>query len=161
MEITIATPGLLFPAISLLMLAYTNRFLAISNLIRNLYARYRENNEVTTLRQIRSLKRRVELIKNMQFLGVFSLFLCVLCIFLLFFGEIFIGKIIFGVSLFFFMCSLALSLSEIQLSIDALNILLSEMKEFAQDDTHFKFTFSQIKDIFSDKKELPDTDNPL
>ncbi|MCS7004797.1 MAG: DUF2721 domain-containing protein [Cytophagales bacterium] len=160
MEITITTPGLLFPAISLLMLAYTNRFLAISNLIRNLYARYKENNEVTTLRQIKSLKRRVELIKNMQFLGVFSLFLCVLCIILLFLGEKTFGKIIFGTSLFFFMASLALSMSEIQLSIDALNILLSEMKEFAEEEPQF-FKFHAIKDIFSEKKELPDDDNSM
>jgi hypothetical protein len=132
MEINIATPGLLFPAISLLMLAYTNRFLAISHLIRNLYAKYRENPEKAVFFQINSLHKRLLLIKRMQGLGVFSLLLCVICIFLLFAGELFLGKIVFGIGLLFFIASLIYSLLEIHASIHALNIQLSEMKEFAK-----------------------------
>ena len=40
MEITFNTPALLFPAISLLLLAYTNRYLALANLIRKLHDEY-------------------------------------------------------------------------------------------------------------------------
>lgn len=42
MEISLTTPALLFPAISLLLLAYTNRFLTLAGLIRNLYKLYKE-----------------------------------------------------------------------------------------------------------------------
>jgi hypothetical protein len=96
MEITLTTPALLFPAVSLLLVAYTNRFLALGSRIRNLHAQYKSTPDIILSSQIIILRKRVVLIRNMQFLGVASLFLCVLCMFLLFGGELFIGKIIFG-----------------------------------------------------------------
>jgi hypothetical protein len=125
MEITLTTPSLLFPAISLLLLAYTNRFLAVASLIRHLTAQFREEQTSITYMQIESLRRRVNLIKNMQAVGVFSLFLCVLCMLVLFAGWIGVGKCIFGLSLIALLCSLGISIWEIQLSVRALNLELS------------------------------------
>ncbi len=129
MEITLTTPALLFPAISLLLLAYTNRFLAIATLIRGLHARYREDPQARVMGQLKNLRRRVYLIRNMQFLGVSSLFLCVLCMFLLFYNEVQWAQSLFGVSLGLLMLSLVLSIVEIFISVKALNIQLSDLEE--------------------------------
>lgn len=129
MEITLTTPALLFPAISLLLVAYTNRFLAIGGRIRTLHAQYKENQEDILIGQINSLKKRVILIRNMQALGVASLFSCVLCMFFLFAGNLLLGKIIFGASLFLMLGSLALSFQEITMSVQALHLQLSDMKK--------------------------------
>ncbi len=132
MEFTLTTPALLFPAISLLLLAYTNRFLALASLIRNLHARYREQGEPVLLAQLTTLRNRVDLIRNMQALGVLSLLLCVLCMFLLFEGWIGPGKAVFAVSLILLMLSLALSVREIQISVRALNLQLSDLEQFGR-----------------------------
>ena len=127
-DITLTTPALLFPAISLLLLAYTNRFLTIAGLIRRLHSEYQENPSGMILGQIKNLRTRVALIKNMQSLGISSLFLCVLCMFLLFADEYEAGKWVFGISLVLLLFSLALSIREIQISVNALNIQLSDLE---------------------------------
>ena len=127
-DITLTTPALLFPAISLLLLAYTNRFLTIAGLIRRLHSEYQENPSGMILGQIKNLRTRVVLIKNMQSLGISSLFLCVLCMFLLFADEYEAGKWVFGISLVLLLFSLALSIREIQISVNALNIQLSDLE---------------------------------
>lgn len=129
MEITLTTPALLFPAISLLLVAYTNRFIALGSRIRTLHALHREQPDEVLAGQIGNLKKRVDLIKNMQALGVSGLFSCVLCMFALFWGYLVAGKIIFGLSLLLMMGSLALSLREITISIDALNLELGDMQK--------------------------------
>jgi hypothetical protein len=96
MEITLTTPALLFPAVSLLLVAYTNRFLSLGSRIRSLHDKYKTNPDEVLSGQIVILKKRVVLIRNMQACGVGSLFLCVLCMFLLFGGKLFLGKIIFA-----------------------------------------------------------------
>jgi hypothetical protein len=126
-DITLTTPGLLFSAISLLLLAYTNRFLAIAALIRSLHADYQQNSDKLVLYQIKNLRKRVELIKNMQIWGVVSLFLCVLCMFLIFADRQILGKWVFGVGLLFLLISLAISIREIQISVKALNLHLKNM----------------------------------
>lgn len=127
-EITLTTPALLFPAISLLLLAYTNRFLTIAGLIRRLHSEYKENPSGVILGQIKNLRTRVELIKNMQSLGILSLFLCVLCMFLLFADEYEAAQWVFGISLLLLLFSLGLSVREIQISVKALNIQLSDLE---------------------------------
>lgn len=127
-ELTLTTPALLFPAISLLLLAYTNRFLAIAALIRQLHSQYNESHDTRVRGQIENLRRRVILTRNMQSLGILSLFLCVLCMFLLFADEYEIGKWVFGVSLLLLLASLGLSVREIQISINALSLQLSDME---------------------------------
>jgi hypothetical protein len=129
MDIGLTTPALLFPAISLLLLAYTNRFLTLANLIRELHKSYKSNPEDIILAQISNLRYRVVLIRNMQVYGIASFFLCVLCMFVLFAGQILIGKIIFGASLIALLVSLGISFREIQVSVDALNYRLSDLEE--------------------------------
>jgi hypothetical protein len=129
MEITLSTPALLFPAISLLMLAYTNRFVVLANLIRSLLDKYKTNPDRTLIGQIRNLRLRVELIKYMQGAGVLSLLFCVLCMFLLFGGYLTAGKVLFAISLLLMVASLALSFAEIWISVNALNLHLSDLEE--------------------------------
>jgi hypothetical protein len=129
MDLTLTTPGLLFPTISLLLLAYTNRFLAIAALIRNMVAQYKTHPDPVLLPQLENLKVRVRLIRDMQFLGVSSLFLCVVCMLLLFAGMELAGKYVFGGSLLLMLASLALSIREIQISIRALQIQLGELED--------------------------------
>jgi len=128
MDINITTPALLFPAISLLLLAYTNRFLTIATLIRSLHKNYKENQQTALLGQIENLRKRVYLIKHMQGVGVASLFCCVLCMFLLFAGQVVLGKYVFGFSIILLMLSLILSLKEIAISVDALELHLSDIE---------------------------------
>lgn len=129
MNVSLTTPALLFPAISLLLLAYTNRFLTIAGLIRNLFKTYKESPSSSIKAQISNLKRRVNLIRNMQIFGILSLFLCVLSMFLIYEEFQLYGSIIFGISLVLLMISLILSIIEIQISVKALNIQLSDMEK--------------------------------
>jgi hypothetical protein len=129
MDITLTTPALLFPALSLLMLAYTNRFLAIASLIRNLSAQQKADPSPHIQGQIANLRQRIFLIRNMQWLGVFSILLAVLCIFVLYEGWETAGKIFFGASLVSLMASLFLSLWEIQISVHALVLVLKDLEE--------------------------------
>lgn len=128
MQIELTTPALLFPAISLLLLAYTNRFLTLANLIRELHARYKSERDQLIPGQIANLRYRVNLIKDMQAYGVASLLLCVVCMFVLFAGWAELGKYIFAISLVLMMVSLALSLREIQVSVGALNLRLRDLE---------------------------------
>ncbi len=128
MDLGLTTPALLFPAISLLLLAYTNRFLTLANLIRELHKSYKANPDQIILAQISNLRYRVVLIRNMQVYGIASFFLCVLCMFVLFAGQELLGKLIFGVSLIALMASLGISFREIQVSVDALNYRLSDLE---------------------------------
>lgn len=129
MDVSLTTPALLFPAISLLLLAYTNRFLTIAGLIRNLYKAYKANPSDNVKAQIANLKRRVNLIRNMQIAGILSLLLCVLSMFLIYEELIFYGSLIFGISLVLLMVSLVFSIIEIQISVKALNIQLEDMEK--------------------------------
>ncbi len=129
MEITITTPALLFPAISLLLLAYTNRFLTIANLIRTLHEKYKTNPIEQYLNQIQSLRKRVYLIKHMQTLGISSLLVSVICMLALFGGFVLTGKILLAISLLLLAISLVLTIQEIMISVQALEIQLSDMKK--------------------------------
>lgn len=128
MDISFTTPALLFPAVTFLLIAYTNRFLAIGSRIRNLHDRYRANADTVLLGQIKSLRHRVILIRNMQACGVAGLFFCVICMLLLFSGWQLAGKIIFVLSLLLVLASLGISFREILLSVEALNMELMFME---------------------------------
>ncbi len=129
MELTLTTPALLFPAISLLLLAYTNRFLTLAALIRDLYGRYKAQPDPKIKGQLANLRYRIVIIRNMQAFGVSSFFFCVLCMFLQFAGQLTLSKWIFGASLILLLVSLALSLREIQVSIDALTLQIEDLEE--------------------------------
>lgn len=129
MDLTIQTPALLFPAVSLLLIAYTNKFLAIANLIRKLISDYEISKLHTTISQIRSLRRRLMLIRWMQVFGVGSILLCVITMFFVYEGWQIWAKILFALSLLMMIVSLVLSLMEIFLSAGALRVLLNELEE--------------------------------
>lgn len=127
-ELPLSTPSLLFPAISLLMLAFTNRFLGLAAVVRNLHANWRTTQEPMLLAQIRNLQKRIQIIKYMQTLGVLSLMVCVVSMTLLFFDRQTGGQITFGISLLLMLASLTLSLVEIQMSGTALDLQLRDVK---------------------------------
>ena len=127
MELTLTTPALLFPAISLLLLAYTNRFLTLANLMRDLYSRYKASPDPKIKGQVNNLKYRIVIIRNMQIFGVASFFTCVLTMFSLFLGYVIVAQWIFGAALVLLLISLALSLRELQVSIDALILHVSDI----------------------------------
>jgi hypothetical protein len=127
-EITLTTPALLFPAVSLILLAYTNRFLGLASLIRNLHDRYQDSGDTKIPGQIANLRLRVALIRNMQALGVLCILLCVASMFTLFEGWVRVGRGLFAASLLALLGSLALSLREIQISVVALNLQLADME---------------------------------
>lgn len=133
MEISINTPALLFPAITLLMLAYTNRFLALATLIRNLHAQYKQDQQQSNRdlikQQIQNLKRRLILIQRMQGAGILSFFCCVLCMLFFYLEHEVWAYSIFGLSLGLLMLSLIFSLNEIRISTRALEIELKDMEE--------------------------------
>jgi hypothetical protein len=129
MEITITTPALLFPAISLLMLAYTNRFLTLATIIRGLYDRYQNVPEDNLVLQIANLRYRIYLIRNMQIFGVLSLLFCVISMFALFAGWIAGGQWTFGVALILMMVSMGISIRELTISVGALDLLLADMEQ--------------------------------
>lgn len=129
MEITITTPALLFPAISLLMLAYTNRFLTLATIIRGLYDRYQNVPEDNLVQQIANLRYRIYLIRNMQIFGVLSLLFCVISMLALFAGWIVAGKWTFAIALILMMVSMGISIRELTISVGALDLLLADMEE--------------------------------
>jgi hypothetical protein len=134
MDINLTTPALLFPAISLLLLAYTNRFLALAALMRELYARYKTNPDKRIKGQLTSLRYRIGIIRTMQVWGVASFVGCVLCMIVLFAGWLTVGKWVFVGSLLMLLLSLGLSLREVQVSIDALTLQMHDLDEPAQDE---------------------------
>ena len=134
MEISITTPALLFPAISLLLLAYTNRFLAIASLVRKLFDDYIHlKNKKNLLAQIRSLRKRLNYIRFMQAAGVSSFLLCVACMYCIYRSWDGLANILFATSLIFLLVSLFFSLVEIFQSTSALEVLLSEVEELSEE----------------------------
>jgi hypothetical protein len=152
MELTINIPALLFPAITFLMLVYSNRFLALSNLIRNLHDRYikEENSRPSIIHQIKNLRTRLTMIRLMQILAVTSFLLCVICMFLIFTNKQSVAHWLFAVSMVSLMSSMLLSLLEIQISTKALEHELSDMEHELGDSNvikdYFKSTFDKKED---------------
>ena len=129
MELTVNIPALLFPAISLIMLAYTNRFLALSSRVRVLHDKYQtQEQRHLVFSQIKNLKYRLKLIRNMQTYGVTSLFFSIVSMFFIYIEYQRVAQFIFALSLISFSWSIFLSLIEIRLSTKAIEIELSDME---------------------------------
>jgi hypothetical protein len=129
MELTVNIPALLFPAISLIMLAYTNRFLALSSRVRVLHDKYQTQEERHLIfTQIKNLKYRLKLIRDMQTYGVVSLLFAILSMFFIYIASQRIAEFVFAVSLITFSWSIVLSFIEIRLSTKAIEIELSDME---------------------------------
>lgn len=124
----ISTPALLFPAISLLLLAYTNRFVVLTSVIRQLSHIENESEDVLE-RQINSLSLRLKIVKTMQLLGVSSFMFCAVAMLLVFLNFGFAGSVVFGVSLSLLVCSLLFSIWEVHLSTQAINIEIDQFKK--------------------------------
>lgn len=139
MNLNLETPALLFSATSLILLAYTNRFIAISSIVRGLKKSYDDNRRKTILKEIENLNFRIQLMRLMQLFGVKSLFFSVFSMFLLFINFKIWGMIMFGIALFCLLISLAISVIEINISIKALKIHLSDL---------------QLKKVFRIKQKL-------
>ena len=127
MELT--TPALLFSAISLILLAYTNRFLSLAQLVRNLHDQNKKEPSIRITAQIKNLRKRLSLIRSMQIAGLSSLLLCVFCMFLVYISFQFIAELLFGLALLLLVYSLILSIWEIQISVKALDLHLDDMQE--------------------------------
>lgn len=125
MELT--TPALLFPAISLLLLAYTNRFLVLAQLIRQLHSSERDYFQAMVQRQIQNLRKRIALIRLMQALGVSSFLFCTLSMFALFIQQQLLAEVLFGLSLLLLVGSLLTSLYEIAISTRAIEAELEDI----------------------------------
>ena len=128
-EFSLITPTFLFSAISLIMLAYTNRFISYAQLVRTLKEQYIQNRSEVTAAQIKNLKKRLYLTRNMQVLGISSLFFCVVSMFLVYIGFRTASVYIFGFSLLLLIASLGVSIAEILISVKALEIHLKDMEE--------------------------------
>jgi hypothetical protein len=128
MDFSISTPALLFSAISLLILAYTNKFLALASLIRQMIEQYGKSSDINILKQINNFQLRLKVIKYTQIFGVISFLFCVISMFLIFVRKLIPAEISFGLSLIAMFISLLLSLQEIFISIGALNIELNRIK---------------------------------
>jgi hypothetical protein len=129
-EININTPALLFPAITLLMLAYTNRFLSLATLVRKLHEEYnRGEKEKNILNQIKNIRSRLNLIRYMQSFGILSFLCCVLCMYTIFRGWTAMAHWIFAASLIFLLTSIVLSLIEINKSTKAIELELSDIED--------------------------------
>ena len=128
MQLTLTIPALLFPAVALTMLAYNARYLAIAALIRQLHKQFEETQDSPLKRQIESLRKRLNIIKNMQATAIGSFLLAAISMFLIYVEMNVFANIIFGISLILLMLSLVLSLIEVQLSTKALGIQLKKME---------------------------------
>ncbi len=127
-EFTLTTPALLFSAISLILLAYTNRFLSHAQLVRILKDKYEENPSAVAAAQIANLRKRLYLTRTMQELGIASLFMCVVSMFLIYIDLYTFSAYVFGLALMLLIGSLAVSLREIQISTHALELHLGKME---------------------------------
>ena len=145
-EININTPALLFPAITLLMLAYTNRFLSLATLVRKLHDEYtRGEKEKNILSQIKNLRSRINLIRYMQGFGVMSFLCCVLCMYAIYRNWAQAAHWIFAASLIFLLLSIILSLLEINKSTKAIEIVLSDIEELSKENI-FTDIFKAMED---------------
>ncbi|GGD26977.1 DUF2721 domain-containing protein [Hyunsoonleella pacifica] len=127
-ELTLTTPAVLFSAISLIMLAYTNRFLAYTAVVRTLYDKYLLNKDATLIAQIQNIKKRLYLTRTMQILGISSLLLCVVTMFLIYIQQQTIATWIFGIALLLLIASLSLLILEIQISVKAFEHHISDIE---------------------------------
>jgi hypothetical protein len=134
MEINLTTPAILFPTVSLLLIAYTTRFLAVANLIRGLKSKYQTEHADHLLTQINSLRIRITLIRNMQAFGIAALFFTTISIVFIFLNQMVYGSYVFGFALLLLLISLGISFREILMSGGALKIELQQMEEEIEKD---------------------------
>jgi hypothetical protein len=129
MDFTITTPAVLLPALSLIMLAHTNRFLGLAAVIRNLKREFDANGDENKALQLRSLSKRLHMIRRMQVYGVASMLTCVLSMFCIFIHAPDTAKWLFAGSLLLMSISLLVALREVFLSMETLRLELKSFDE--------------------------------
>ena len=129
MDLNITTPGLIFPSISFLLIAYSNRFLAIATLIRDLKTKFSENKAEILLKQIKNLRYRLKLIRWMQAVAVFGMLLALLSIFALYLNSPMLGNAFFIFAVISITTSLSIALVEIMFSGRALDLELEDIQD--------------------------------
>lgn len=156
-KIDLTTPAILFSTISLIHVAYTNRFVAISNLIRNLKQKYVDTHDDYIIEQINNLRKRLYLIRNMQFYGIVSLLACLVSITFIFFEKNKISIIFFGFALISLLTSILLAAKEIWISVQALNMELNsiaEIKKKLHEESEDLYLSQNIKKISTATKNI-------
>lgn len=128
MTLSITDPAFLFPGISLLFLAYTNRYLAIAGIIRALNVDIEDRDAPNRVKQIQSLHLRITLIKYMQAFGVIAFLFCVFSMLSLMLEQQRAGEVLFACSLFAMVISLLLSLTEVMRSGQSLKMELDRTR---------------------------------
>ncbi|MGE9296686.1 MAG: DUF2721 domain-containing protein [Puniceicoccales bacterium] len=130
--IDVTTPAILFPAVSLLMLAYTNRFLALAKIVRDLAGQLIEHDDESLRRQIDNLEIRLTLIKWMQAFGIMALLSCLMSILAIHTGFQLLGEFLFGLSILLLFASLCICLREVMLAGNALRVVLERCRPSAE-----------------------------
>lgn len=123
----LTTPSLLFSAISLILLAYTNRFLSYASVVRALKEKHQQSHDPNDVAQIDNLRKRLYLTRSMQILGILSLLFCVIAMFFIYVSWQIIAAWIFGVALLLLAASLCVCIWEINISVKALEIHLQDI----------------------------------
>lgn len=123
----LTTPSLLFSAISLILLAYTNRFLSYASVVRTLKEKHQQTHDPKDIAQIANLRKRLYLTRSMQILGILSLLLCVIAMFFIYVSWQIIAAWIFGMALLLLAASLCVCIWEINISVKALEIHLEDI----------------------------------
>ena len=123
----LTTPSLLFSAISLILLAYTNRFLPYASVVRALKEKHQQTHDPKDIAQIANLRKRLYLTRSMQILGILSLLLCVIAMFFIYVSWQIFAAWIFGIALLLLAASLCVCIWEINISVNALEIHLQDM----------------------------------
>ena len=118
----LTTPSLLFSAISLILLAYTNRFLSYASVVRALKEKHQQTHDPKDIAQIANLRKRLYLTRSMQILGILSLLLCVIAMFFIYVSWQVFAAWIFGIALLLLAASLCVCIWEINISANALEI---------------------------------------
>ena len=123
----LTTPSLLFSAISLILLAYTNRFLSYASVVRALKEKHQHTHDPKDIAQIANLRKRLYLTRSMQILGILSLLLCVIAMFFIYVSWQIFAAWIFGIALLLLAASLCVCIWEINISVKALEIHLEDI----------------------------------
>ena len=123
----LTTPSLLFSAISLILLAYTNRFLSYASVVRALKEKHQQTHDPKDIAQIANLRKRLYLTRSMQILGILSLLLCVIAMFFIYVSWQIFAAWIFGIALLLLAATLCVCIWEINISVKALEIHLEDI----------------------------------
>ena len=123
----LTTPSLLFSAISLILLAYTNSFLSYASVVRALKEKHQQTHDPKDIAQIANLRKRLYLTRSMQILGILSLLLCVIAMFFIYVSWQIFAAWIFGIALLLLAASLCVCIWEINISVKALEIHLEDI----------------------------------